>query len=135
MRIFAVDVGAQRWGWCYADKINELSGSDDTVSFSKFYSICSELIRNFRPDILVVGKPNRYYNVISCQNKYIGVLCLIAEKKNIPLVEINDSTARAAILPKKGTSKKEEIMKLLKIDDPDQCDATVLARGWLKMNR
>lgn len=87
----------------------------------------------FTPDIIVVGKPNRMYNVIANHNKYIGVLCLIAEELMIPLVELNDMTARATLWPGKGGYKKDQIQKLTGIIDPDESDAWVFANAWAKL--
>lgn len=135
LKVLAVDVGKTKTGWCYFDKSGHELGSFATQSFINFHETINRVIDLWASDIIVVGKPNRYYNVISSHNRYIGVLCLIAEKQEIPLVELNDKSARAAVFPQKGCNTKEEIQVLTGLEDPDQSDAFVLAKAWYLLNQ
>lgn len=91
------------------------------------------MINIYEPEVIVVGKPNRMYNVIASHNRYIGILCMLAEEQDIALVELNDMTARATLWPGKGGYKKDQIQKLTGIEDPDRSDAYVFAHAYAKM--
>lgn len=135
MRILSIDVGAKIWGWCYLDPVGIDGGSHKTESFQTFYRKVSELVELWKPDIIVVGKPNRFYNVIAQHNRYIGIACLVAEKHDITLIEQNDSHARAVVFRglKIGSKEKavvgKEIEKMTGSIDPDMNDAFVLAKA------
>jgi len=136
VKTLAVDVGAKTWGYCYKDKLGEDAGWNETKSFEYFYRQTGSLIALWKPEIIVVGKPNIAgsfnYNVVTSHSKYIGILCLLAEKAGIPLVEVNDKTARRTLFPGEGCVKKVEYLKVhFPNVQQDQADATVMARSWV----
>lgn len=134
--ILAIDVGLKTSGFANIDKTGDEAGHFQTKSFKNFYTTVKYLVDFYKANLVVVGKPNRFYNVIAGQSKLIGIACLIAEKKTIPLIELNDSTVRAKLFPGKGNAKKEKI-KADHFPDmqDDAMDALVLARGtWQLFN-
>lgn len=135
LRVLAVDVGAKHTGWCYYDQAGNEKSSFLTTNYINFNSVMKRVMEEWTSDIIVVGKPNRYYNVVASHNRYIGILCLLAEKNKIPLIELNDKTARSTLFPSKGSDSKEEIQKLTGIQDPDQSDAFVLAKAVYLLNQ
>lgn len=136
MKILGIDVGGKRSAWAYADKFGEEGNSFMTGPFTNFESQMRTLVETWKPDLIYVGKPNvtgkRWnLNVTIAQCKLMGILCLVAEKKDIAVIEINDSSARAICYPGHGRDKKEDIQVLTGINDPDLNDATVFARAGL----
>jgi Holliday junction resolvasome RuvABC endonuclease subunit len=134
MQVIGIDVGGKRSAWAYKDEVGEEGESFDTKDFVSFERKLSDLFDIYRPDIVYVGKPNTMgrtsnYNVTMAQMKLIGILCLVAQKRELYVIEINDSSARATLFPGFGTKKKEVIMEMTGIKDPDLNDATVFARA------
>ena len=134
MKILAIDVGGKSWGYCFKDDVAEDSGFYMTKSYMTFNKHAACLMALWKPKMVVVGKPNRYYNVISSHNRYIGILCLLCEKAGIPLIEMNDVTARATLYPGEGT-KKVGMKKYFPFKQDDEIDACVLAKAWYKLNQ
>lgn len=134
--IVGVDVGKTKWGWCVLSPSGEeKSGSNFTVSYQTFYHQLAAILSVCKPEIVVCGKPNRYYDVISSHFSYIGVVRLLCEKINAAEVEMNDSTARATLFPKKGGKKEGVQPFFLPLTDPDRIDAIILARAWKKLQQ
>lgn len=133
--VLAIDVGSKKCGWAvYSEKMGiDENGSFETITFQHFFDFVDRLLTTWNPQIIVCGKPNRFYSIIANHNKYIGICCLLAEQNNVPLIELNDMSARSAVFPGKGGHKKEQIMELTGISDPDQSDAYVLCKAGYKM--
>jgi RNase H-fold protein (predicted Holliday junction resolvase) len=135
MRILAFDVGKTQWGVCYKDQAGEESNWFKTNSFTQFYSTAVAQIELWKPEIIVVGRPNRMYNVVLNHSKYIGILCLLAERSMIPLVELADNSARATLFPGKG--QKKQLVKQFFPPEmvEDEMDAIILARAWAVLSK
>ena len=134
MKILGLDVGKNRTGLCVYDGETRYMAAFDTGTFSNAYTQILETIKKYSPAVVVCGKPNHYYNIIANHNKYIGIACLACEEYDIPLIELNDMTVRATVFKGKGGLKKDQIMKLTGIHDPDMNDAFMLAKGAYILN-
>lgn len=140
-----VDVGQKTSG--YAVLVNgmvQTCGFFTTESYTNFFREIDLLCARYRPDMIIVGKPNRFYNVISVHNRYIGILCLLGEKFQTPLIELNDRTARHLVLPEEQNKDKKLFHAILKkspfysealIDQEDAVDAFILALAWGLLNK
>lgn len=100
------------------------------TSFKESYSFFFDLVKTQKVDAIITGKPNRMYNIIMRHAPYIGILNLIAEEFNLPVVIANDSTMRATILGKGNGRKKELVHEKYKGETPDVSDAMMFCE-WL----
>lgn len=134
--ILAIDLG-KKTGYCFKDSKGEMWGSfelDEEIPHADFHKQLINLLETYHPSAIVYGKPNIFggaYNswmVLNRHLKYAGIACLIAEKKDLYVFEINDTTARKKVFGS-GKLKKAECQKLTGIEDPDASDATVIARA------
>jgi len=137
--ILGVDVGAKNTGVAFLDPVGTENWFFKTESYTNFFKILNNYIDKWQPQVIVTGKPNRYYNVISSHNRYIGILCLLAEKYQIPVVELNDTTARHVVMPDfPATKKKAFQLEFHKqhqlVDQEDAIDAYIFAKAWLLLN-
>ena len=92
-------------------------------------------ISKWNPDGVIVGRPTRYPQVIAAHSKYLAMIELACEKRDVPYFETIDSEAKKFVLGN-GTAKKDEIGEWAKgfIDGPiteDEADAMLFARFLL----
>jgi hypothetical protein len=134
-KILGIDVGKEKWGWCFLADTTEESNQCPTVSYQSFYKRLAAIMALYKPDIVVVGKVNMYYQLICSHYSYIGVVRLLCEKAGIPEIEINDMTARATLFP--GEGRRKELMKrhFPSGYGEDQIDATILAKAWKQLQQ
>lgn len=119
-KILAIDCGRAA-AWCYLDDVGRVTESFTAQSYIVFYDTVREAIRLY--------KPVRFYNATVALAKQMGLCCYLAEKAGIPLVELADVSARKALFGK-GNIPKVDIPALTGIEDGDEADAFVLAKGW-----
>jgi hypothetical protein len=133
--IVSFDVGHKLTGWAFKDSVGEESGWFKTEGYVNFLNKTLEVLEKYNADLIICGKPNRYYNVIASHNKYIGILCLTAEKNAKSLIEINDMSARATVFPGKGGTK-DKVKPFFPVDmSEDEMDAIIFVRaGWKMFN-
>ena len=97
------------------------------VSLVDVYNKFKELIRVYKPDIIITGKPNRMYNIILRHAQFIGVISLLGEKNNISVVMVNDTTVRAKIMGKGNGFNKVGLHELMKGETQDVSDSMSFA--------
>jgi len=82
-------------------------------SFKQIECKLKDYIRLWKPDIILAPYPTRFYNTIMKHSKMLGVICLTAEKFELPLIEVQDATCKKAVIGT-GKAKKEDIEKFYK---------------------
>jgi len=140
-RILAIDLGTNA-GWCYTDEIGTESGFWMAKTFAPWAKCFLEVLDKYHPEIIVCSQTNNGFGHMNATKKmymYYGIVCLLCEKQELPVVELNDSSARKNLFGI-GKGKKEYFHKLFDERFPkwidftgDQKDATVLALGWKKL--
>ena len=133
-KTLGIDLG-KSWGWAYIDDIGEHHGYAKYIELTDWGDSFKELLDIWDPDIVVVSQTNSYghFNAARSMLKQAGVAFYICGKRGIAGVELNDSSARKAVLGK--GLKKKEVQALYPDVQPDALDALILARGWLKLNQ
>lgn len=128
-KTFSLDLG-ENWGWAYVDDIGADYGNMKSDNYLHFYENVARLIDFFLPEIVVVAQINSHghYNASRALNRYCGIVYLICEKRSIMAVELNDSSARKAVLGK--ALKKVEVQGFYPDIQSDALDALIIAKGW-----
>ena len=106
MKTIALDLGKTSAYWI--DDIDY--GEEFTITtLTGLYSTIYNLIKKYKPDVILYPHPVRYYNVYRKHWQYIGVLNLLCERNEIQSIEVKDSQAKKSVLGN-GRAKKPEIM-------------------------
>lgn len=74
----------------------------------EFNTFVKEMIILWRPDVILIPYPTRFYYVIIAHAKLMGIVEAEAEKRNITVIEVQDSTCKKVVLGR-GNAKKEDI--------------------------
>lgn len=98
---------------------------------SWLYSIVAAEIEKWKPDIILIPFPTRFYNVMIQHAKLMGVVCLLAEKHNIHVVEVQDAQCKKVVLGN-GKAKKEDIMNFYSEPSEHIADAKMFIDWYLK---
>ena len=132
MKILAIDIGNQ-YGWCFKNGEDEEHGYAKCNDLMSWGSAIKELITFWRPDMLILSQTNNFgnWNATRAMLLKAGIAFYIAGKKGISGVELNDSSARKAVIGK--SIKKKEVQALYPDIQADELDAIILARGWDKL--
>lgn len=136
-KILAIDLG-HNFGWCFLDTASEWltefqEGTyTDLTDWGKQFK---DLITTYKPTVVVVSQTNNYghWNASRAMLMQAGVAFYVCGNKGIPGVELNDSSARKAVLGK--ALKKAEVQKLYPHMTPNALDAFILAQAWAKLNQ
>lgn len=75
----------------------------------ELFTYTKELIFRWKPSVILIPYPTRYYNVLQKHFKMIGVIECVAEYRDILTIECNDATCKKAVLGK-GNAKKADIL-------------------------
>jgi len=158
MNILALDLG-DVCGWAWIGQSSEKTQNPDIsidsniamIDYGNFFSKTYapwgkqflELLERFTADIVVCSQTNSFGFMNALKKMYClyGVVLYLAEKRNIPVVELNDSQARKVLLGK-GGGKKADAHKLFDLKFPefsgatgDEKDALALALSWQILNK
>lgn len=106
---------------------NIKGGKIDTKNYLELSKWIKNTIDLWKPTHIVLPYPTFRIGVISSQNKIIGIIYLLASKKNAQIIEINDSVCKKAIL-KNGKASKENIINYFKQKDEHTADACLFAK-------
>ena len=139
-KIISLDLGTKT-GWAYLNLTNKDDyslGGWYCKGYKEFGSNLKKLLDLYKPDLLVCSQTNSfgYYSATRKMFMLFGVACYIAEKKGLPVVEFNDSSARKFVFNKGNLKKRlahEELFKLkpeMAQYGEDELDAFILALGW-----
>ena len=93
------------------------------------------LLSLWRPDVVLIPYPTRFYRVILAHAKMMGVIEAAAEYRDTLVIEVQDSTCKKVVIGK-GNAKKEDIAEHYKDKYPDlsehQKDAVMFVEWYLK---
>lgn len=139
-KILGIDVGAKAWGLALVTDNTSECWQYQTINISTFFKAIKKRIQELKPDLVVVGKPNRYINIIASHHEFIGGVRVACEDADVTMIYLNDTTARSTLYPKliKGKEQKLQVHRLLcpdakmRIDCPDALDALILAKSIYK---
>jgi len=126
IHILWIDLG-KNTGWAFSEeeywhwKLKDILDFDTKVK---------DLVDLYKPDVIITAYPVRFYNAIVSHSKYMWVLEVIAWKRDIPLIQVNDSQCKKAIFWKWKVTK-EEIQKRYKCDNEHSADA-MMFREYLQ---
>lgn len=57
-----------------------------------------DYVRLWKPDLILIPFPTRFYNTIMKHAKMMGVICLVAEKMDLPVIEVQDARCKKVVL-------------------------------------
>lgn len=110
----------------------------------KVYSVLSDLVDQYKPDVMVLEKIYSHYKhpaTVAVMGHMRGVICLVCAKKKILLSEQSVKRIRKALTGNGGASKLQTrscVAHRLKIDEQkltlDASDALALALGYASIN-
>lgn len=126
--VLSFDLG-KRSGW-YSNCEN-FGKSFNIQDLRGLYSRVIRLIEDLKPNVIIYPVPTRYHNVMRKHYQYIGIINLVAEKKEIQTIEVIDSQAKKVVLGK-GKASKQEIMDEMRIQDSEIADAKMFTIWYLK---
>ena len=78
------------------------------ISYSNFESKLKDIISLWKPHLILIPYPTRFYRVILAHAKLMGIVCLLGDKNNITVIEVQDATCKKVVLGD-GKAKKEDI--------------------------
>jgi Holliday junction resolvasome RuvABC endonuclease subunit len=141
MKILALDLGTTT-GWAYLDNQGVESGHWTSKTYAPWGAQLIEVLSLYKPDIIVCSQTNSFGHFNATKKMYMlyGVVCLLAERCEYPVVEFNDSSARKAVFGSGKLKKVEAHAKLNELHPEfkeftgDQKDAIVLGLGWQMLN-
>lgn len=131
--ILSIDIGTTSGIVFYSNQLGKESGQQLTVghNLAFFYKYLKELCHMWKPNLIVVPKPTRFYNTILLHGKFIGVVELIAQQREIPIVFVIDSSCKKLVLGK-GKATKQEIIERYDTNNEHIADATMFAEYYFK---
>lgn len=110
----------------------------------KIYTMLEELIRQYKPDVLVLEQLYAHYKhpiTASILGHVRGVVCLLCAQKNIELAEYSAKRIRSAVVGNGNASKiqtRRVVAHRLHIEEStlplDASDALALAIGYAQIN-
>ena len=118
MIVLSLDIGEKGAFFCNSVDYGEDLSMKTLKELEKHVK---NLVELFKPDLIIFPCPTFRMNVIKKHNRMIGVIELIAEKKEIKTYEIIDSHAKSVVLGK-GVKSKEEIMDYFKVESEHLAD-------------
>lgn len=146
MKILTFDLG-KTTGWAYLDKTGISFGHWIIPTYAPFGKAVKDLIDLYKPEIIVCSQTNGGFGHWGATRKMFmlfGIVCYVAEKKEIPVVELNDTQARKLVFgSNKGKGRMKKVDAHIKFDEiypeyagctGDTKDAIILAIGWQKLN-
>jgi len=138
MIIYSIDIG-KTMGFCINDggeiiQSYEMNIWDkDGYNYTWLASHLKSAIDVWKPDLILIPYPTRYYYVIIAHAKIMGIICYIAQKREVPVIEVQDCTCKKAVL-NNGRAKKPDIEKYYpNIKGEHERDAALFAEAYLKM--
>jgi len=129
MNILGIDLG-KNTGWAFSEDEYWHYKIKDILDFE---AKVKDLVVLYKPDVIITAYPVRFYNAIVSHSKYMWVLEVIAWKKDIQLIQVNDSQCKKAIFWKWKIAK-EEIQERYKSDNEHSADAFMF-REYLIINQ
>jgi crossover junction endodeoxyribonuclease RuvC len=153
MRILGIDPGLKATGYGFVEFNNNRLKLLETGTIEprqkdilparvhKVYSILSELVDQYHPDVLVLEKLYAHSNfptTIGILGHARGIVCLVCAQKNLKFAEYSVKRIRKAVTGNGAATKiqtQRMISHILKINDQnlplDASDALALALGYI----
>jgi len=88
----------------------ELTDEFKADTLSGLHEKAKLLMDLWEPDLVLIPYPTRFYRVIMSHSKMMGVIELEAEKRDIQVIECQDSTCKKVVIGS-GRAKKPDILK------------------------
>ncbi len=137
--ILSLDIGTNRTTptmgmsiWMSGEFIVNTYQFAGLVAFKKYLS---ELITLYKPDLIIIPYPTRFYNTLIAHAKVMGIIEYLAEYHDITVIETQDAHCKNVVLGA-GKKTKEEIAEFFKKDYPDasehSLDALMFIKAYLK---
>jgi Holliday junction resolvasome RuvABC endonuclease subunit len=79
-------------------------------SLLQLHTYVKGLLSLWKPDLLLIPYPTRFYAVILAHGKMMGAIEAAAEFTNTPVINCQDSTCKKVVIGK-GNAKKADIAK------------------------
>lgn len=139
MKILAFDI-ATNTGWAFGDpspSVEESGSFKFSGSFWMYYRECKNLIKLYKPTIIVTAEATRFYNAQRKMNMLCGAMRVAADDCKVSLyIEQRPSKGRKKassgfpvdsamkkLVFGKGKVSKEEICSYYQVTNEDQADA------------
>lgn len=103
------------------------------TSLVETYEKIKFLVKHYKIDAIVTGKPNMMYNIIMKHMPYVGVINLVAEENRIYIFIVNDGTMRKEVLGKGKGMRKDLVHEEFRGATPDVSDAMMMC-VWGSLN-
>lgn len=129
LTVLGIDVG-RMGGWAYLDQYLHVSGEFNFKKgtfLTEYENQCNKLLKEKKPDVVVTGKPVRYYDTLVLHSALQAIIELCCEKMGIQFMKITDSQAKKAVLGK-AKVEKEEIMHHFGVENEHQADAMLFGK-------
>lgn len=86
----------------------------------------------YKPDVILIPYPTAYYNTLIAHAKMMGVICMVAEEREITVVEVNDSTCKKVVVRggKVGKTSKKDTMDFFGLDNSEEADSLMFCRWF-----
>jgi hypothetical protein len=129
MKILSCDLG-KSYGWCFLHNDDMESGHGKQTNLVDWGTQFKALLDKWKPEIVVLSQTNNfgYWGAARSGLMLAGAAFYICGKKDIPGIELNDSSARKAVFGK--ALKKKEVQVMFPNVQPDELDSQILAKGW-----
>jgi hypothetical protein len=101
------------------------------TSYYEFDWKLKEIVLCWKPDLILMPYPTRFYRVMISHAKMMGIVCLVADKREIQVIEVQDSTCKKVVLGS-GKAKKEDIMKHFNEKSEHIADSMLFTEWYLK---
>jgi Holliday junction resolvasome RuvABC endonuclease subunit len=125
--VLSMDLGKNIGVACVRGE-NILYGKEYTFQNHEWlYELTQTLIKKFEPDVILIPYPTRFYYTMIAHAKMMGVICCVAENRDILVVEVNDASCKKIVLGS-GKAKKPEIMAYFKQENEHIADALMFCK-------
>lgn len=109
MIIIAIDLGKTCGVSVRTDQGIEFEEEYEYRSLLQLHTYVKALLRLWKPDLLIIPYPTRFYAVILAHGKMMGAIEAAAEFTNTPVINCQDSTCKKVVLGS-GKAKKKDII-------------------------
>ena len=118
MVILSIDIGKTFGAAVSVDNEIEFTQEITLESLAQVEKWVKDLVDIWKPNLILIPYPTRFYYVIIKHAKIMGVSELLAEKKEITVIEVNAATCKKVVLGS-GKARKEDIANHYKSIHPD----------------
>lgn len=131
MKILSIDLGKTMGISVNVNGDFEYKEEYKFEDYQLFESKLKDLIFLWNPSLIIIPYPTRFYRVILSHAKLMGIVCLVAQKNDITVLEVQDATCKKTVLGK-GKVTKEEIMNYFEEESEHVADSMLFTIAYLK---